>query len=168
MNRYDVSEPPGQLLLTVRPESRLPNLLGLPLLCGVLLVAIGAGAAFVFSYAPAVWPVPVVLILVLLIYLAISVWDSIKARSLAASGEVYRFDRTHNAVTHNGVLLVVLDQIEGVRVAVVDPLRFASRALMLVIRDGPEVNIPTSNEAEIEILASMISSYLGLRVSHDF
>jgi len=60
MNRYTVSEPTGQLLLTVQPASRLPGLIGLPLLCGVLLVVCGVVTGFVFRYVLVAWPAPII------------------------------------------------------------------------------------------------------------
>lgn len=166
MNRYDVSEPPDQLLLTVRPQARLPNLIGLPLLGIALLLVFGIATAFALKHTSTGLG-PIILISVLLVYLAIIARDYVKQRSLAASGEVYRFDRVHNAITHNGALLAVLDQIESVRVRIVDPLRTRSSALELVLRDGSEVHIPATNKAEIESLASLIGNYLGVRVSFD-
>lgn len=167
MNRYDAPEPLGQLLLTVRPQSRLPNLIGLPLLGIALLLVFGIATAFALKHTPSAWLGPVILISVLLVYLAIITRDYVKQRSLAASGEVYRFDRLHNAVTYNGALLAVLDQIESVRVRIVDPLRTRSYALELVLRDSSEVSIPATNKAEIESLASLIGTYLGVRVNFD-
>ncbi len=167
MTQFEVTEPSGQLLLTVRPDARRPVMVADFLMAGITFVVAIVGTVACLKFLPSPWVMICPLMLVLLAICWQSMAGFLKERRAVQEGEVYRLDRDNDRISHNGTTIGALSQIEQILVR--DRVYYRSREinLTLIMRNDTEIVFPTNEKPEIERLATQIATYLGMRVSYD-
>lgn len=167
MTQFDVSEPGGQFLLTVRPDARRPVMVADFLMAGITFIVALVGMVACLKFLPSPWIAISLLMLVLLVICWQSVVGFMKERRAIEQGDVYRLDRVGDRISHNGTTIGVLSQIEQVLVRNRTAHRGRVVDLALRMRDSSEIILPTKEKPEMERLALQIATYLGTRVSYD-